>query len=90
MSKGSCRRVFDHLDTMENFLNKVYLAGLNNGIYAAKHANTSLLDDNPFDVHWLADIAEKATTDKDGDGYMLNALVDAIFRNADIPKQKTE
>lgn len=70
---------------MENFLNKVYSAGLNNGICAAEHADTSLLDDNPFYVHWLTYIAEKATTDQYGDGYLLNALVDAIFRNAGIP-----
>ena len=73
---------------MENFLDQVYLAGLNTGMYAARHEdNTGLLDRNPFNAHWLSDTAEKATTgevDEEGDGYMLNALVEAVFRNAGI------
>ena len=36
----------------------------------------------------LADIVEEATIDNESDGYMLNALVDAVFRNAAILCQK--
>ena len=75
-------------NAMENFLDQVYLAGFNTGMYAARQADTGLLDCNPFNAHWLAGTAEKATTgevDDEGDGYMLNALVEAIFRNAGIP-----
>jgi hypothetical protein len=73
---------------MENFLDQVCLAGFNTGMYAARQEDTGQLDCNPFNAHWLADTAENATTgevDEDGDGYMLNALVEAIFRNAGIP-----
>ena len=41
-------------DAMENFLDRVYLAGINNGMYAAQHEDSSILDDNPFDAQWLA------------------------------------
>lgn len=75
-------------NAMENFLDQVYLAGFNTGMYAARQEDTELLDCNPFNAHWLADTAEKAATgevDDEGDRYMLNALVEAIFRNAGIP-----
>lgn len=75
-------------NAMENFLDQVYLAGFNTGMYAARQADAGLLDCNPFNAHWLADVAEKATTgevDDEGDGYMLDALAKAIFRNAGIP-----
>lgn len=53
-----------------------------------------LLDCNPFNSHWLSDTAEKAITgevDEEEDGYMLNALVEAVFRNAGIPmSEETE
>lgn len=73
---------------MENFLDQVYLAGLNTGMYAARQEDTGLLDCNPFNAHWLSDMAEKATTgevDEESGRYMLNALVEAVFRNAGIP-----
>lgn len=72
---------------MEQFLDQVYLAGLNTGMYAAKHADDAVLDQNPFDDHWLADFAEEATEfgfAEDGDEFLLSALVDAIFRSAGI------
>ena len=75
-------------NAMENFLDQAFLVGFNTGMYAARQEDTGLLDYNPFNAHWLADTAEKATTgevDEEGDGYMLNALVEAIFRNAGIP-----
>ena len=80
--------------TMEDFLDQVYLAWFNTGMYAARQEDTGLLDCNPFNAHWLADTADKATTgevDEEGGRYMLNALVEAVFRNAGIPMpEKTE
>lgn len=76
---------------MEDILDQVYLAGLNNGMYAARQDDDSILDTNPFDLRWLKKSAEKATrfeTDKEGDDYMLCALCEAIFRNAGIPVQE--
>ena len=76
---------------MEDILDQIYLAGLNNGMYAARQDDDSILDTNPFDLHWLAEPAEKATrfeTDDEGDDYMLCALCEAISRNAGIPVQE--
>ena len=57
-----------HLDVekMENFLDQVFLTGLNTGMYAATLNDTpevqaELLDRNPFDLAWLSAEAEKAT-----------------------------
>lgn len=77
---------------MENFLDQVYLTGLNSGMYAAGRADddeeqSALLDENPFSGAWLTDEAEAATVGTpagDGDEYLLNALVTAIFRSAGI------
>ena len=76
---------------MERFLDQVYLAGLNTGMYAAKHDDDRVLDDNPFDTIWLAAEAEKATAvgfADDGDEYMLNALTVAVLRSAGICQQQ--
>ena len=78
-------------EQMEDILDQIYLAGLNNGMYAAHQDDNSILDTNPFDLHWLSEPAEKATrfeTDEEGDDYMLCALCEAIFRNAGIPVQE--
>ena len=78
---------------MEAFLDQVYVAGLNNGMYAQRQNDDSILDDNPFDANWLLAPAEKATAegaDEDGDEYMLQAMVEAVFRNAGIPLDDTE
>ena len=75
-------------NAMESFLDQVYLAGINNGMCAARQEDTGLLDCNPFNAHWLAGTDEKATTgevDEAGGGYMLNALVETVFYNAGIP-----
>lgn len=76
---------------MEDILDQIYLAGLNNGMYAARQDDDSILDTNPFDLLWLNEPAEKATrfeTDEAGDDYMLCALYEAVFRNAGIPEQE--
>lgn len=78
---------------MERFLDQVYLAGLNTGMYAAKNDDDSVLDDNPFDATWLAAEAEKATAvgfADDGDEFMLNALTEAVLRSAGIMENKKE
>lgn len=78
-------------EQMEDILDQIYLAGLNNGMYAARQGDDSILDTNPFDLRWLKKSAEKAIrfeTDEEGDDYMLCALCEAIFRNAGIPEQE--
>lgn len=74
-------------ERMEQFLDQVYLAGLNTGMYAATHNDDSVLDNNPFDATWLLSDAEDATAkgfDETGDEYMLKALVQAILQSAGI------
>ena len=74
-------------ERMEQFLDQVYLAGLNTGMYAATHDDDTVLDNNPFDAAWLGADAEEATAkgfDETGDEYMLNALVQAILQSAGI------
>lgn len=49
---------------MENFLDQVFLTGLNTGMHAATLNDTpevqaELLDRNPFDLAWLSAEAEK-------------------------------
>ena len=74
-------------ERMEQFLDQVYLAGLNTGMYAATHDDDTVLDNNPFDATWLSADAEEATAkgfDETGAEYMLNALVQAILQSAGI------
>lgn len=74
-------------ERMEQFLDQVYLTGMNNGMYAARHEDDEILDLNPCNDFWLAAQAEKATkigSDEEGDAYMLSALVEAILKNAGI------
>ena len=78
-------------EQMEDILDQIYLAGLNNGMYAARQDDDGILDTNPFDLRWLSEPAEKAIrfeTDEEGDDYMLCALCEAIFRNAGIRVQE--
>lgn len=83
---------------MESFLDQVYLAGLNTGMYAATLPAESdeqfdLLDKNPFDQEWLCREAEKAVTGEmapDGDEYLLDALTKAVFRAAGIDPAEME
>lgn len=76
-------------EQMEEFLDGVYCAGLNNGMYAAQQedGDDEILDINPFDMEWLGRDAEPATLCiecEDGDRYVLDALVQAVLRNAGI------
>lgn len=77
---------------MEAFLDQVYVAGLNTGMYAARlpddsEEQTDLLGNNPFDLQWLTAEAEKATLcepAEDGDEYLLDVLTTATLRSAGI------
>lgn len=74
-------------EQMEQFLEQVYLAGLNNGMYAARNEDDDILVKNPFENSWLTNHAEPAIEygfDEDGEPLMSYALVEAIFRNAGI------
>ena len=76
-------------EQMEDILDQIYLAGLNNGMFAARQEDDSILDTNPFDLRWLCEPAEKAVrfeTDEAGDDYMLCALHEAIFRNVEMSR----
>ena len=78
-------------DRMEQFLDQVYLAGLNTGMYAATHQDDSVLDHNPFDSVWLSSPAEEATAvgfDETGDEYMLNALIKTILLSAGLSEDE--
>ena len=75
------------MDRMECFLDQVFLAGLNTGMYAAAHKDDSVLDHNPFDSVWLTSPAEEATAVGScgaDDEYMLDALTEAILRSAGL------
>lgn len=79
------------LEQMESFLDQVYCTGLNTGSYAALHEeDEEVLSINPFDISWLTAPAEKATAvvaDQD-DEYVLNALMETIFRSAGISPEE--
>lgn len=85
-------------EKMESFLDQVFLAGLNTGMYAAtlnddSEAQNELLDRNPFDRAWLSAEAEKATLGEpaeDGDSYLLDALTTAVLRSAGISLEEGE
>lgn len=79
-------------EQLADFLDSVYITGLNNGIFSANTDNETLnneiLDSNPFDLNWLNDIAEQGVLNQDDipqdDKILLDALVQSIFRCADI------
>lgn len=77
---------------LEVFLNDVYCAGLNDGMFAMRLSEdeaVEILDNNPFDEKWLLDSAEKALVQdvlEDEDRYLLDALTKAVLRNAGIDK----
>lgn len=83
---------------LEDFLDQVYLTGLNTGMYTATLPNDSkeqalLLDENPFSLKWLSGEAEQATLGtmaEAGDKYILDALATAVFRSAGIAVSKEE
>ena len=83
-------------EQIEAFLDSVYCAGLNNGMYFSRQPEgqaDEILDANPFDMAWLKDDAEPATMYfkcDDGDEYLLEAYAEAVLRNAGIGTNQDE
>ena len=83
-------------EQLEAFLDSVYCAGLNNGMYFSRQPEgqaDEILDENPFDMVWLKDDAEPATMCfkfGDGDEYLLEAYAEAVLRNAGIDANQNE
>ena len=81
---------------LEAFLDEVYCAGLNMGLYAARlkeMESDNILDVNPFSVEWLIDEAEPAVLPSntvDDQRECLTAFVKAVLLNAHIPHGKGE
>lgn len=79
------------ISQLEAFLDEVYCAGLNTGLYAARLDDleaSDILLVNPFSIEWLIEEAEPAvlpTNSDDDERECLNAYVKAVLRNADIP-----
>lgn len=76
---------------LADFLDDVYVTGLNTGMYAAtrekEEERDAVLDEFPYDEKWLASDAEAATLCKeaeDGDDYVLEASAKAALRLAGI------
>ena len=76
---------------LADFLDDVYVTGLNNGMYAATREKEEeqdiVLDEFPYDEKWLASDAEAATLcegAEDGDDYVLDASAKAALRLAGI------
>lgn len=77
-------------ERMAQFLDQVFLTGVNIGIYSALHDDDNYLEINPYDETWLSAPAEDATAkgfDETEDEYMLHALVEAILHSAGITEQ---
>lgn len=75
------------ISQMEVFLDEIYCAGLNTGIFASKRNDIDILDENPFSVKWLTDKAEPAvlpTNTINDERECLNAFVKMALRNAEI------
>ncbi|MGN1106797.1 MAG: hypothetical protein ACI4RH_09110 [Huintestinicola sp.] len=76
---------------LADFLDDIYVTGLNNGMYAAavdkEEAQDAVLGEFPYGEEWLASDAEAATLceeAEDGDSYLLEACVKAVQRLAGI------
>lgn len=83
-------------EQMEAFLDSVYLTGINDGMHAASLETGSeeqyaILDQNPYDLAWLAADAEDATRlvfAEDGDLYLPDAFCKSALRNAGIDPEE--
>ena len=68
---------------LEAFLEEVYCAGLNTGLYAARLENlesSDILDDNPFSVQWLTSEAEPAVLPTNTDDDERECLKSSIAK----------
>ena len=72
-------------EQMEWFLDQVYVAGLNDGMYAARQEDEGFLSEAHFDLKWLHEEAESALMNCDSDDEdweIPEGTVKAILRNA--------
>ncbi|MBR2636935.1 MAG: hypothetical protein IKD34_07870 [Oscillospiraceae bacterium] len=77
---------------MELFLEQVYLAGVNFGLYLSEHPDEeSVYGKNPFTLCWLRDCAESAVCDISNcvsSNSLLHALSQAILLQAGISQEQ--
>ena len=83
------------MEQLEIFLDHVYLTGMNNALYLSRMTEDEAADFQyeTYDHPWLVSEAEEATKyvfDDDGDMFMPEYLVKAIFRNVGIDKNEQE
>lgn len=75
-------------EQMEWFLDQVYVAGLNDGMYAARQEDGGFIGADYFDMEWLKEEAETALVSwnsGDEDWEIPEEVAKAILRNAGIP-----
>ena len=72
------------LEELEDFLDQVYLTGLNNGMYAQRTDDDEILEDNPFGISWLNEEVEDALR-PEAEDEILTVYAQAVLRNAGIP-----
>ena len=75
-------------EQMERFLDQVYVAGLNDGMYVARQEDDDFGSETHFDMAWLNEEAESALLScdaEDEDWEIPEEVAKAILRNAGIP-----
>ena len=75
-------------EQMEWFLDQVYVAGLNDGMYAARQEDGGFISEAHFDMAWLNEEAESALVNcnsRKEDWEIPEEVARAILRNAGIP-----
>ena len=75
-------------EQMEWFLDQVYVAGLNDGMYAARQEEEGFVSEAHFGLEWLHEEAESALLNSDSedeDWEIPEGVAKAILRNAGIP-----
>lgn len=75
-------------EQMERFLDQVYVAGLNDGMYAARQEDDGFISEAHFDMVWLNEEAESALLNcdaEDEEWEIPEEVAKAILRNAGIP-----
>jgi len=75
-------------EQMEWFLDQVYVAGLNDGMYTARQEDDGFISEAHFDMTWLSEEAEFALLNcdaEDEDWEIPEEVAKAILRNAGIP-----
>lgn len=73
---------------MDWFLDEVYVAGLNDGMYTARQEDDGFISEAHFDMTWLSEETESALLNcdaEDEDWEIPEEVAKAILRNAGIP-----